>query len=172
MYESLIKCIFIYEDYTKMKENDFYDFLDSIKKMINDAKQIYLKLYLPSKEMYSLQILINIFTAYDSCKKKKSINDIRTIFSEIIKNMTAENIYIIAKDYEGVKNEYNELIIVLDKIFDKELNEKEYSLLLNDLFLSRYIHIRFGPATNETRLNEQLRLHISNTRFHFDNTYF
>ena len=111
MYESLIKCIFTYEDYTKMEENDFYDFLDSIKRIINDAKQIHLKLYLPSKEMYSLQILINIFTTYDSCKKKKIINDIRKIFSEIIKNMTAENIYIITKEYECVRNTFYQDII-------------------------------------------------------------
>ena len=52
--------------------------------------------------------------------------------------MTAENIYIITKEYECVRNTFNELLIILDKIFDKELNEKEYSLLLNDLFLSRY----------------------------------
>ena len=71
MFESLIKCIFTYKNYYKMQEDNFFDFLESIKKILNDAKQIYLKLYLPSKEIYSLEILTNIFISIDSCKKKK-----------------------------------------------------------------------------------------------------
>ena len=38
MYESLIKCIFTYNNYNRMNENDFYEYLESIKKLLNDAK--------------------------------------------------------------------------------------------------------------------------------------
>ena len=63
IYESLIKGIFTYKNYMRMEENVFYEYLESIKKILNDAKQIYLKLFLPSKEIHTLQILISIFTA-------------------------------------------------------------------------------------------------------------
>ena len=138
MYESLIKCIFTYDNYNKMKDNVFYEYLESIKKILSDAKQIYLKLYLPSKEMYTLQILINIFIIYDSCKIKKPIKDIKELFNRIIKNIISENIYIKSKNYRNVEKNFNELLSVLDTLFDKNNNEKEYIFLLNNLFISRY----------------------------------
>ena len=151
IYESLIKSIFTYNNYNKLKQNDFYEYLDSIKKLLNDAKQIYYKLYLPSKEMYTLQILINIFTTYDSCKIKKQINNIQKLFVKIIENITSENFYIITKDYKNVEKNFNELLNILDELFDKKVNEKEYALLLNNLFLSRY---------NKTLDNEYRKLLI------------
>ena len=138
MYESLIKSIFTYKNYNKMEENVFYDFLEAIKKIQNDAKQIYLKLYLPSKEMYTMQILVNIFIAYDSCKKKKRIKDIKQIFTQIKDNIIFENLYIISKDYKKMEKNFNGLLTILDNLIDKKNNEKEYALLLNNLFLSRY----------------------------------
>ena len=141
MYESLIKCIFSYTNYKEMNDNDFYEYLEAIKKIMNDAKQIYLKLYLPSKEMYTLQILINIFISYDSCKIKRPNKNIKELFIEIIKNIISENTYINSKNYIGVENNFNELLSILDKLFVKsinEINEKEYIFLLNNLFISRY----------------------------------
>ena len=119
-----------------MEENVFYEYLESIKKILNDAKQIYLKLFLPSKEIHTLQILISIFTAYDSCKEKKIVKNMRNLFSKIIDNITSENNFIISKDYNSVQNNFNELLSFLEQIFNK--GEKEYSFLLNNLFFSRY----------------------------------
>ena len=161
MYESLIKYIFIYNNYNEMQDSNFYEFLEAIKKILNDAKQIYLRLYLPSKEMYTLQILINIFNAYDLCKKKKQIGDLKKLFTQIKNNIISENVYIISKDYKNVEKNFNELISILNDLFDITINEKEYALLLNDLFLSRYnktldeeyrkllIEMFFEKATNQ-----------------------
>ena len=40
--------------------------------MSKTATQIYYKLYLPSKEIYTLQILINIISSFDLYKNKKN----------------------------------------------------------------------------------------------------
>ena len=88
IYESLIKCIFTNPDKYKLINDDiFYEFLDSIQKLSKTAIQIYYKLYLPSKEMYTLQILINIFSTYDSLKNKKNMKNIQEIFIGIIHNI-------------------------------------------------------------------------------------
>ena len=62
----------------------------------------------------------------------------RIIFIEIIKNITSENNYIISKNYKNVEKNFIELLLRIDNIFDAKVNEKEYSLLLNNIFLSRY----------------------------------
>ena len=139
IYESLIKCIFNYKQkYISLDQNIFYEYLDSIKKLFSISKQIYLRLFLPSKEMYTLEILINIFTNYDLCEKKIKIKNIQKIFDDIIGNITSENNYIKNKNYDLIDSNYNNLLKLLDQLFDKKNNEKEYYLLLNNLFLSRY----------------------------------
>ena len=139
IYESLIKCIFNYKQkYISLDQNIFYEYLDSIKKLFSISKQIYLRLFLPSKEMYTLEILINIFSNYDLCEKKIKIKNIQKIFDDIIGNITSENNYIKNKNYDLIDSNYNNLLKLLDQLFDKKNNEKEYYLLLNNLFLSRY----------------------------------
>ena len=138
IYESLIKCIFKYQGYKKISDDNFYEYLDSIKKISKTAIQIYYKLYLPSKEMYTLQILINIFTSFDSCKNKKMAKDIKEIFINIIDNINNENYFIEKGDFQGLEENYKILQNILDTLIDKEKNEKEYSLLLNNLFIYRF----------------------------------
>ena len=125
IFESIIKCIFIYEKYNEIDENIFYEYFNSIKKILNDAKQMYYKLKMHGKEIYSLEILINILTTYNSCKNKKRKYDIKEIFSLLIKNISSEN-------------NFNSLLNILNEILDKESNEKKYYFLLNSLFISRY----------------------------------
>ena len=45
-------------------------------------------------------------------------------------------ILLLIKDYKSVETNYNKLLSILDNIFKED--EKEYYLLLNNLFLSRY----------------------------------
>jgi hypothetical protein len=138
IYESLIKCIFKYQGYKQISDDNFYEYLDSIKKISKTAIQIYYKLYLPSKEMYTLQILINIFTSFDSCKNKKQVINIKEIFINIIDNINNENYLIEKGDYEILERNYKTLEYILDNLIDKKNNEKEYSLLLNNLFIYRF----------------------------------
>ena len=139
IYESLLKCIFNNSDkYKQIKDEIFYEFLDSIKKISKVAIQIYYKLYLPSKEIYTLQILINIISTYDSLKNKKNIKNIQEIFIEIINKIINDNTNIIDKNYKGLEDNYIFLQVLLDDLIDKTNNEKEYSLLLNNLFIYRF----------------------------------
>ena len=138
IYESLIKCIFKYQGYKNMSDDKFYEYLDSIKKISKTAIQIYYKLFLPSKEMYTLQILINIFTSFDSCKNKKQAINFKEIFINIIDNINNENYLIEKGEYQILENNYESLQYILDNLIDKKNNEKEYSLLLNNLFIYRF----------------------------------
>ena len=139
IFESLIKSIFDNPDkYRQIPDGTFYEYLDYIQKLSKMAIQIYYKLYLPSKEMYTLQILINIFESFNLCKNKKNINKIQEIFIDIINNINKENNYIINKNYEELEDNYASLQIILENLIDKENNEKEYSLLLNNIFIYRF----------------------------------
>ena len=139
IYESLIKFIFFHpEKYLEIREDVFYEYLNSIQKLSKTAIQIYRKLYLPSKEMYNLQILINIFSSFNSCKMKKVKYNIQDIFYNIINIIYNENYFIINKIYQSLEENYQSLQIILDDLIDKESNEKEYSLLLNNLFIYRF----------------------------------
>ena len=138
--ESLIKCIFINQDkYKNIQEDIFYEYLDSLQKFSKIAIQIYYKLYLPRNEVYTLQILINIFTSFETCRNKKNVNiSIQDIFIKIIYNILNENIYVSQKYYEELEENYKSLLKILDDLIDKKSNEKEYSLLLNNLFIFRF----------------------------------
>ena len=138
IYESLLKCIFNNPDKYKNFDDDvFYEYLDSLQKISKIAIQIYYKLYLPSKEMYSLQILINIFSNYISSKNKKKINNIKDIFVNIINNIINENSNI--NNYQELLQEnYQNLLNLIENLIDKENNKKDYSLLLNNLFIYRF----------------------------------
>ena len=139
IYESLIKCIFNNPDkYKSIRDDIFYECLDSLQKISKTAIQIYYKLYIPSKEMYTLQILVNIFSSYNSCKNKKNIFNIQEIFINIIYNIIYENTFIENKIYEGLEENYQTLQQLLDNLIDKENNEREYSILLNNLFIYRF----------------------------------
>ena len=139
IYESLIKCIFVKPyKYETIQDNIFYEYLNSLQKLSKTAIQIYYKLYLPSKEMYTLEILINIFSSFNSCKNKRNVYNIQEIFVKIIFNILNENIYISQKYYNDLEENYNNLLIILDDLIDKKINEKEYSLLLNNLFIFRF----------------------------------
>ena len=139
IYESLIKCIFNNPDkYKSIGDDIFYEYLDSLQKLSKTAIQIYYKLYLPSKEVYTLQILVNIFSSYSSCKNKKNIYNIQEIFVNIIYNIIYENNFIENKIYTELVENYQSLQQLLDDLIDVENNEKEYSLLLNNLFLHRF----------------------------------
>ena len=155
IYESLIKCIFKYQAYKNISDDNFYEYLDSIKKISKTAIQIYYKLYLPSKEMYTLQILINIFTSFDSCKNKKQGINIKEIFINIIDNINSENYFIEKGEYPILENNYENLQYIIDTLIDKENNEKEYSLLLNNLFIYRF----------NKSLDKEFRETISNIYF-------
>ena len=138
IYESLIKCIFNNPDkYKNLDEDIFYEYIDALQKISKTAIQIYYKLFLPSKEMYTLQILINIFSSYNSSKNKNNINNIQEIFVNIINNIINENLNI--NNYQDLLQEnYQSLLNLIEKLIDKENNKKEYSLLLNNLFIYRF----------------------------------
>ena len=149
IYESLIKCIFNNPDkYKSIPDDIFYEYLDSIQKISKIAIQIYYKLYLPSKEMYTLQILINIFGRFDSCKNKKHINNIQEIFIDIINNIIRENVLISKHNYKEMEENYKNLPKILNNLIDKEKNEKEYSLLLNNIFIYRFNKSLVKPYRN------------------------
>ena len=87
--------------------------------------------------MYSLQILINIFSNYISSKNKKKINNIKDIFVNIINNIINENSNI--NNYQELLQEnYQNLLNLIENLIDKENNKKDYSLLLNNLFIYRF----------------------------------
>ena len=138
IYESLIKCIFKYQDkYKNIHEDIFYEYLNSIQKLSKTATQIYYKLFLPSNEIYTLQILINIFTTFNSCKKKNNI-DIQDSFVNIINIIANEKELISSKNYTELEDNYGMLYVEIEKLIDGEINEKEYSLLINNIFVYRY----------------------------------
>ena len=139
IYESLIKCIFNYQDkYKNIPEDIFYEYLNSIQKLSKTATQIYYKLYLPSNEIYTLQILINIFTTSNSCKKQNHMNNIQESFANIISIIAIENELISNKNYQELEENYANLYVEIEKLIDGEINEKEYALLLNNIFVYRY----------------------------------